>query len=82
MPGFLPTVARVGLNPLQLDQRLTHDGSERDDIAEAVICAIAHTKDVDGRTLRTSMNVNELVQSSRAIAENLHRYGYKIVKVR
>lgn len=69
------------LNPLKVDPRLHHNGTERDTIAEAIVCAIAHTKDVDGKVMRTAMNVNEMIQTARAIATHLERYGYKIVKV-
>lgn len=73
--GGLP----VGVDPLTVDPRLKHDGTERDDQVEAILSALCHTKDVDGKRLRCSASPNEMVQMGRAISDHLHRYGYKIV---
>lgn len=58
-----------------------HDGSERDCVAEAVLCCFAQAKDMNGLLLSTTaVPVPLAIQMARAVADNMAKYGYCIVR--
>jgi len=60
------------------DHRLKHDGSERDRIAEALMCAVILTRDLDGKLLREELSI----LAARSIVDKLPGLGYEIVPIK